>query len=390
MAITHSQFATQLAAHLAQTSDQLSVFEGVAQKLALTKPNGAVVTLDMTSFPGEAHEADAARLFSGVKTVEALFEAYHQARTSKRFEIDLAVLSEHVHDYARQFLDELFDDAKRTLSDEEAVLIAEWVSNLDIYVAVKAVESLLNSRADLALLKLAPEKGWYVHFDHLAIRCGSSKYKHAEHVAELMREEHGYVSSQAQGEAFYQFDDGWNAYPVYKMLENGQVLRLFLDQSDVDAPHQIIQHWNRVYGFTAHHLAMRVTSIENGCHQAVPLVKLMAALNEAGVEVMKPTGEYTQGLLEQVFTRPERVPDVPEDVVKDLSAVGANMSRVIQNGKLLELVSRKELDPHAASQFFALYGIQYDGENPYHSAPIYQYFLPAQAQHVIHTSVSIA
>jgi hypothetical protein len=52
----------------------------------------------------------------------------------------------------------------------------------------------------------------------------------------------------------------------------------------------------------------------------------------------------------------------------------------------LEIVSRKEMPAAMAKVFFALYGLQFDINNHLHSAPIYQYFLPAQAAHVIKTS----
>lgn len=66
-----------------------------------------------------------------------------------------------------------------------------------------------------------------------------------------------------------------------------------------------------------------------------------------------------------------------------------NWKKTIENAKLLELVSRRELDPELARQYFALYSLEYDVKNPHHSAPVYQYFLPAQAAHVIKTSQQV-
>jgi hypothetical protein len=282
---------------------------------------------------------------------------------------------------------QLLARAEQTYSDAQARLIAAWVAHLDVYVAVKAVESLLNSRADITLLEVAARKKWSVHYDHLAIRCGHGGRRDAERVVQLLRDEHGYVPSQVSGEDFYQFSDGWNAYPLYKILDNGQVLRLFIDQSDADHPTQIIRHWNRVYGYTAHHLGLRATVMHNGARRAVTLQEMMDALAGEGVTALTPTGDYTQGLLLQVFTRPERNTQVPVDLRAELRAVDGELERTIENAKLLELVSRAEVAPELARDYFALYGLHYDASAPLHSVPAYHYFLPAQAAHVIKTSV---
>ncbi|MEN8259961.1 MAG: hypothetical protein ABFS02_05135 [Pseudomonadota bacterium] len=192
------------------------------------------------------------------------------------------------------------------------------------------------------------------------------------------------------GEDFYQFDDGWNAYVLYKMLENGQTLRLFIDQSDPDNKTQIIQHWNNVYGYTAHHLGIRATHQINGGRAAVPLDTLVRALADQGVTAMTPTGEYTGGLLLQVFTRPERNRDIPDHILAKLRSCGTDLEATIENGKLLELLSRRELSDDLKDRFFELYGLTYEADNPHHSAPVYTYFLPAQAAHVIRTSIEVA
>ncbi len=62
----------------------------------------------------------------------------------------------------------------------------------------------------------------------------------------------------------------------------------------------------------------------------------------------------------------------------------------IENGKLLELVSRREMTELLKPAYFALYDIEFDSENPLHSAPVYPYFLPVQAAHVIRTSVQVS
>ncbi|MGH8532681.1 MAG: hypothetical protein ACREV1_08140, partial [Gammaproteobacteria bacterium] len=206
-------------------------------------------------------------------------------------------------------------------------------------------------------------------------------------VAEILQRAHGYVPSQVEEEVFYQFADGWSAYLLYKMLDNGQVLRLFIDQSDAGHPAQIIQHWNHVYGYTAHHLAMRATRLQAGGRVAVTLDEMIEALANRGIGIMEATGYYTERLLLQVFTRPERAARVPEAIKKHLAAYGAGLETKIENAKLLELVSRKEMPLDLAQRFYGLYGLDYEINNPLHSAPVYPYFLPEQAAHVIRTSL---
>lgn len=296
----------------------------------------------------------------------------------------------HVSDYAQTFVTNLFASAAESISDTQAELIAAWVKNLDVYTAVKAVESLLYSKADLTLLEIAASYHWTVHFDHLAIRCGTQGRKDAERVVDMLVQHHGYKPSQVKQEAYYQFPEGWNAYPLYKTLSNGQMLRLFIDQSDADNSSQIIQHWNRVYGYTAHHLAIRATTVNGHERTAAPLADIIHALQQHGVASMTPTGEYTQGLLLQVFTKPEKDPHIPQQLRTEIARWGENLNASIENAKLLELVSRKEMPSRFAQHLFALYGLEYQMGNPLHSAPLYQYFLPAQAAHVIKTSVQVS
>lgn len=350
------------------------------------KPDGSVAVMDLTPFAARTTAPTAAAFFEGVATVQQLLSAYHQARSSVRFEADLPAAMTTVSAYAAAFIDAIFARARVWLSDRQATLIARWVSTLDSYCAVKAVESLLYSRADLALLEIAPTHGWSVHFDHLAIRCGTRAHQDAERIRDLLVNEHDYVASQLPSEAFYQFPDGWNAYPVYKMLDNGQTLRVFIDQSDAEDPKQIIQHWNTVYGYTAHHLAMRATTLRDGVRSAVPLDDVMRALTDYGIDIMTATGQYTGGLLLQVFTRPEKNSNVPADLRQQLGQVDAALPSTLENAKLLEIVSRRELPLELARELYALYGLRFDPNNPLHSAPVYQYFLPEQAAHVIRTS----
>lgn len=349
-----------------------------------------VFALDLTPFKATPSEVTAQALFADVNTVSELLSAYQVAKNSLPFETDLAEARENLSDYVEVFMTSLIEKAKIELSDHQANIIAKWVMNLDIYCAVKAIESFLYSRADLKLLEIAPNYGWDVVFDHMAIRCGSQAHQDAERISDLLKEKHGYVSTQFPEEAYYQFPDGWNAYPVYKVLENGQVLRVFVDQSDGDAAAQIIQHWNRVYGYTAHHLGIRATKYEDGKRVAVPLDDVMQALEQEGIKILTPTGHYTHGLLLQVFTQPEKNPNIPAELKAEIVAHGESLGKTIENAKLLELVSRREMDGDMAQQYFALYQLEYDAANPLHSAPLYQYFLPAQAAHVIRTSQQVS
>lgn len=386
----YAQLAAQVVQDLLRDEHGLLAVPGSATKIQVRKPNATVATLDLTPFATTPAPASAKPFFGGVRTATALLEAYSAARHSLPFEEDDARAMEKVAPYARDFMDGVLNRAKSRLSDGQAQLVADWAQHLDVYCGVRSVESLLYSRADLALLEAGQELGWSVHFDHLAIRCGTRAHLDAERVEQLLSEQHGYVSSQVPEEAFYQFPDGWNAYPVYKLLDNGQMLRVFIDQSDAEDAVQIIQHWNRVYGYTAHHLAMRATRLEGHQRIAVPLAEVMAALTKRGVGIMTPTGEYTQGLLLQVFTRPEKDAAIPASLKTELAHIDATLPQVIENAKLLELVSRAEMKTSLARQLFSLYGLSFDPTNPLHSAPLYQYFLPEQAAHVIKTSQQVS
>jgi len=355
----------------------------------LQKNNQEIVYIDLLPFKAEPQPATANKYFASVESVADLLSAYEAAKNDHEFENSLDDAMVHVSDYADEFLQSILNRANHVITDKQAKLIGSWLANLDVYAAVKSVESLLNSKADVALLELAQEKSWMVHFDHMAIRCGTKAKGDAERIVALLKENHGYVSSQISNQAFYQFEDGWNAYPLYKILDNGQVIRIFVDQSDADNKSQIIQHWNYVYGYTAHHLAIRASyhNTTTNEREAVSLDEIMQQLRLRGIEIMTPTGAYTEGLLLQVFTKPEVNHNIPDNLKKEIEIHGQDLNKKIENGKLLEIVSRKELSKDMAKKYFALYGLKYDSSNPLHTAPVYQYFLPAQAAHVIKTSV---
>ena len=385
---SHGLLAKKLASHLVSL-ENLSFTDQSEQKVQIRKPNNEIAVLDLTPFIARPQAPDAAGFFSGVKNITDLEQAYRETKKCYTFEEHLPEAMVRVSEYAGEFISQLFINAREIFTDTQARCIADFVKQLDVYTAVKSVESFLYSKADMKLLEIADHYSWHVHYDHMAIRCGTQAYKDAERIAELLKSEHGYVASQVEGEAFYQFADGWNAYPLYKILTNGQILRVFIDQSDGTNPNQIIQHWNRVYGYTAHHLGIRATSEKQAVKLAVPLQDIVKALAEHGVSAMEPTGMYTLGLLQQVFSKPEKNRLVPQKLKTEIAVFGSDLSQAIENAKLLEIVSRKEMPLDLAQELFALYGLEFDVNNPLHSAPVYQYFLPAQAAHVIKTSTQI-
>jgi len=383
-------FAATVAMSLIDTNQAFQRNANKNQTIQVIGDAAERITLDLTPFVAQPQSVSAYPLFNNIADVSHLLAAYQTAKHSLRFEMDLSDAAAHVSAYADDFINTTLAKANTTLNHQQAKLIANWVKHLDIYCAVKSIESFFYSKADLTLLEIAPKYGWDVVFDHLAIRCGNQENRDAERISSLLKDEHGYSTTQFSGEDYYQFSDGWNAYPVYKMLENGQTLRIFVDQSEAHVPTQIIQHWNHVYGYTAHHLAIRATTLQDGERIAVPLQTVMTALEAAGIKIMTPTGHYTNGLLMQVFTQPEKNSDIPDALKQQISAHDEQLGKTIENAKLLEIVSRMEMPAELAEAYFSLYGIQYHPGNPLHSAPYYQYFLPAQAAHVIKTSQEVA
>jgi len=356
-------------------------------KVSVHNGDDGFASLDLTPIELTVQPTTAKFFFHEVKSYKDLVFAYMRMTEDFKFENDVPRLQSLISNNALLFGKNIMGMGYTKFDDVTAKLVAEFVSDLDIYCAVKALESLLHSKADLGLLKISKLENFDVHFDHLAIRCGSSATGDARQVADLLINEHGYTAPQLPDEAHYVFPDGWSAFPLYKMLDNGQVLRLFIDQSDDDK--QIIQFWNWVYGFTAHHIALRATRVVNGVRADIPLEELTALLNKHGYDTMAPTGMYTEGLLKQLFTKPEHEENLSTMVMNHVYNKWPSVGDKIKNGKLLEVVSRTELPAELAEEFFALYGIWYDVNNKHHSAPIYQYFLPAQAQHVIDTSIVV-
>lgn len=380
-----TKFGCDLANHVIENNSKYSRCSDTTV-LVHNNDNG-LASLDLTPFDSIPQPVTAKTFFQNVKSFKDLAIAYMRMIDEFKFENDVPRLRSQISYNGFIFGKNIIGVGYSKFDDETSKLVAEWVSNLDVYCAVKAMESLFYSKADIALLKISKIEGFDVHFDHLAIRCGKSSKHDAREVADLLIKHHGYVAPQIPDESHYVFPDGWSAFPLYKILENGQVLRLFIDQSDDDK--QIIQYWNWVYGFSAHHIAMRATKIVNGVRVDIPLEELTKLLNKHGFTTMEPTGMYTDGLLKQLFTKPEREEELNVMITTHLNAHWPEMVNKLKNGKLLEVVSRTELPSALAKEYFNLYGIEYDVNNHLHSAPIYQYFLPAQAQHVIDTSIVI-
>ncbi len=383
-------FAYSLASDITACEPALAAHPELPQKVLATRPDTQTVSMDLTPVKLLSQAASAQRYFGQVENRVDLLAAYTHACSALPLEWDDQDAMQPVDPFAMEFRDRLLLRAETELQDTEARNLSQWLSKLDIYAAVKAFEALVNNPHDRALLRVAAEQGWTVHLDHLAIRCGSEDQDAAKRIVQLLIQHHGYIPAQIKSEACYRFDDGWDAYPLYKLLDNGRMIRLFVDESSKRNKLQIIQHWNRVYGFTAHHLAMRAFTVDNRGKHAVPLVTVMDRLNSTGVETMTPTGGYTSGLLEQVFTKPTLTPDVPQAIQSELAQISPELPRQVENGKLIELVSRREMPSDAAEQLFDLCHLDYQSDNPDHSAPYYHYFLPAQAAHVIHTSVQTA
>ncbi|VAW95678.1 hypothetical protein MNBD_GAMMA22-1835 [hydrothermal vent metagenome] len=359
------------------------------ETVKIKNTQGALISLNLTPFESVVCNDIAVNYFQGVSSIAELINVYWKIRKEYKFENDISNLIILNSSYSDDFLNTIFNNAIESIQDEDVLLIVDFVKKLDCYAALKSIESLLYSHSDLALLQIAKTQGWIIHFDHIAIRCGSSKNDSAKKVAKFLITEYGYNHPQISTEKFYLFNDGWSAYPLYKMLSNGQVIRVFVDQSQASSPEQIIQHWNQIYGFTAHHLALRATTIKEGIRTAVALPDIIQLMTDNNCEVLTPTGYYTVGLLSQVFTKPEKNTNLPNDIINEKKQISSNLPAMLMNAKLLEIVSRKELSPMLAKEYFALYDINYNITTPLHSAVYYQYFLPAQAAHVIKSSIEV-
>jgi len=376
------------------SQDNWSVSKESPEVISIKNDNNQLINLNLTPFDADIFNDIADHYFKNVSSLSGLIEVYYTLRQEFKFETDLPWSNTEAYrdsnsDYASEFLKSIFDDVDKKILSDDVALIVNFVKNLDCYTALKCIESLFYSHSDLALLRIAKAKDWFVHFDHVAIRCGSSKNDSAKQVASFLIEEYGYRHPQIKNEQFYLFEDGWSAFPLYKILSNGQVLRIFVDQSESSHPYQIIQHWNEVYGFTAHHLALRLSKIEQGQRIAIPISEISELMTEKGREVLTPAGNYTKGLLSQVFTKPDKNTKIPDKIMNEKRRLYKDLPGMLMNAKLLEIVSRKEMSESLAKRYYELYDIDYNLNNALHSAVYYQYFLPAQAAHVIKSSIEV-
>jgi len=342
------------------------------------------VILDLTPLQLPLQEVTAEPFFSSISDAASLIHAYHEAKKALPFEEDDEKAQKHVSPYAHSYLLHALE-AAQTLTPKESQLIADFVKNLDIYTAVRSCETFFANRDNLLLLSVAKEQKWTALFDHLAIRTGSKSRNDAQYIADYLIKHHGYSYVDVAGQDYYEFSDGWSAYIIYKQLKNGMLLRLFIDQSDTDT--QIIQHWNHAYGYTAHHLGLRCVASHKEGLDAIPILEVAQALKAKEVTILEPTGLYTLGLLEQVFTKPQRDEALPLSLKENFDNYDKDLFQIIKNAKLLEIVARRELPLEFKKLYFKDLGLEFQPHNPLHSALFYNFFLPAQAAHVIKSSI---
>ena len=375
--------SSQLQHYLGSQDRSIQVIHNSNEVMVLNEKKQEVL-LDLTPLHLETKEVTAESFFNKITNADSLIQAYHKAKKSLPFEEDDPHAQSHVSSYAHHYMTHALESAQ-TLNDQQCQLIANFVKNLDIYTAVRSCETFFANRDNLLLLSVAKEQGWSVIFDHLAIRTGSKDREDARRIADYLIKYHGYTYLPVEGQKYYEFSQGWSAYIIYKQLQNGMLLRLFIDQSDHNT--QIIQHWNHAYGYTPHHLGLRcVQAHPHGIH-ALTILEVAQALKEKNVTILEPTGLYTKGLLEQVFTKPQRDENLPLILKETFDSYDPKLFEIIKNAKLLEIVSRRELPFEFKKLYFKALGLEFEEENPLHSAVFYNFFLPAQAAHVIKSSV---
>ena len=140
---------------------------------------------------------------------------------------------------------------------------------------------------------------------------------------------------------------------------------------------------NKTFFFKNFLLTNYKTALDLGCGTAADSI----ALSKLGLQV--DAIDHSKGMLQQVFARPEVDNNIPADITKKLSKYVEGLEETIKNAKLLEFVSRSEVSAEFATRYYNLYGLTYDADDKLHTVPIYNYFLPAQAAHVIKTSLNL-
>ncbi|VAW71208.1 hypothetical protein MNBD_GAMMA12-2135 [hydrothermal vent metagenome] len=339
---------------------------------------GLKVSFNLSPVDLPLEVADAQQQFQHVQTINTLISQYWAVRQANHFEHDIPVAMDNIHPWADDFLDTLMTAASTHYTDQDACLIAQLISTLDSYAAIKTIESLLNNPQDILLLRIAKENNWQVHLDHIAIRCGNQRDEDAERIFNFLMKHYHYYPPQHIEEAYLLSSEGWNAYPLYKIMNNGQVIRIIVSQADSEHHQQTIQHWNHAYGYTAHHIGLRLTqhSAEKG-RQQVSLTEINHSQqnNIFNLDAVIKSSN----LMHQVFLNPVKVNSLPNDILAGAKKVDPEILTSLKQGKLIELVSRLELPETLKEKWFTLYQIRYEASNPIHSVPAFNLFTPFKA-----------
>ena len=126
----HEEFAVQLVNDVSSRFTGLRTTPEKQCQITLPCSTQESSSIELTPFAVEAKTTDDKQLFNTVHT---------QARQLKPFEEDLAHACDYVSDYATEFLATIFNHARQQINDEDARRIAEFVSSLDLYTAVKSM-----------------------------------------------------------------------------------------------------------------------------------------------------------------------------------------------------------------------------------------------------------
>lgn len=346
--------------------------------LQLPDAQQTVSSYNLTPVDVPMEVADASS-FQQVNTIDELISQYWSVRNDNPFEHDIPDAMDNIHPWADEFLQQLMADAASQFDDRDAQLISKFVSTLDIYAAIKTIESLLNDPQDIALLKLAKQNNWQAHLDHIVIRCGNQKHEDGERLFNFLMKYHHYYPPQHIEDAYLLSNQGWNAYPLYKVMVNGQMIRIFIDQSDSEHEQHTILHWNHSYGYTPHHIGLRFTTEKSNSRMSVPLPAIINQLQKQNIQVFNPTDLNSTNLLQKVLIKPHKQNHLPADIMQGLAKKDPVLNTALTQGKLIGLVTRLELPENLKQKWFRLYQIAYDSTNPIHSVPAFNLFSPVDS-----------
>ncbi len=339
---------------------------------------GLKVSFNLSPVDLPLEVADAQQQFQQVQTINSLISQYWEVRRTHHFEHDIPAAMDNIHPWADDFLEALMASASAHFTDQDACLIAKFVSTLDSYAAIKTIESLLNNPQDVLLLRIAKENDWQVHLDHIAIRCGNQRNEDAERIFNFLMKHHHYYPPQHIEEAYLLSTEGWSAYPLYKVMNNGQLIRIIVSQADSEHAQQAIQHWNHVYGYTAHHIGLRLTkhNAEEG-RQQVSLTEISQSQQSTIFKLN--TVIKSANLMHQVLLNTAKPNLLPNDILTAAQSFNPEILTILRQGKLIELISRLELPDTLKEKWFKLYQIRYEPSNPIHSVPAFNLFSPLKA-----------